>query len=185
MKNQFEPIIAEIISNIEKALCGRNYKLEINDINEPDRIAVNLELPLIPEGGTQIKPFELIVNKDGFIIFDYNIDAKFCISEERGCIVANAINETMEEAMIKCIYNSAAKEFITYIMVTDSNHLVQAINRLINMIEFTIILTKYMKGDETKDTLAFECLYSLGSFAEESIFDDYVYMMKSDDSKST
>lgn len=173
MKNRFNNHISSIASCLKSALQGKEIVMTIADSEDPDQTIVTVELPLKPEDGIQINPIDLIVNADGSISFEYVINAGFSTSEEKGCIVANAINDAMSNAPIKCIYHITAREFVIISTINNSNQLIQTTNRLLSILEFIIISTNYLEGDDSNKDYDFDCIFSVGDYANDSLFENY------------
>ena len=171
MNNHLENTISLVTTSLKSALKGRDFCVSTRESDNHNQMIITVILPLKPEDGVQIKPIDLLLNLDGSISFRYALDANFCVSKGRGCIVANAINEAMDNAPIKCIY--AANEFHIFSAINSSKQLVRALNRLLSVIEFSIIMTDYMSGDDDNKGCDFDCVFSIGNYANDSIFEDY------------
>ena len=172
MNDCIENIISSVTSSLKSALQGRNFAIAIEDTDDPNQMVLTVNLPLKPEDGEQIYPIDLIINTDGSVSFEYTLIAKFCISEERGAIVANTINEAMADVPIKCVYCDSTNEFSIF-SISSTKQLIQAINRLLSILEFIIILTDYMKGDVSNKGRDFDCIFSVGDYANEAAFENY------------
>ena len=135
---------------------------------------LQLSLPLCPEGADKINVLE-IVFKDNYLTFEYFESAPYCISNERGCIAANAINESTNELPIVCTYQQYGKGFSIVSKFQKPEAIVSAINSLICVLDYISILSKYMKGDDSSNgsDMAFEALAASCGYISETQFEDY------------
>ena len=172
MDNCIENLEFSVTSCLKSALQGRDFVMAIEDTEDSDQIVLTVDLPLKPEDGGRIDPIKLTINVDGSISFEYTLIAKFCISQERGVIAANTINEAMFDVPMKCVYCDLTNEFSIF-SISSTKHLIQAINRLLSILEFLIILQDFMRGDDSNKDSAFDCIFSVGDYANKTTFEDF------------
>lgn len=135
---------------------------------------LQLSLPLCPEGGDRINTIE-IVFKDNYLTFEYFESAPYCISNERGCIAANAINESTNELPIVCTYQQYGKRFSIVSKFQNPEAIVSAINSLLCVLDYISILSKYMRGDDSRNgsDMAFEAITASCGYINKTQFEDY------------
>lgn len=157
------------------ALPDSAFEIHINQTNGvfPETY-LQLILPLCPEDAEKIGPIE-IVFKDDYLAFEYFEQAPFCISNERGCIAANAINECTNELPIVCTYQQYAKSFSIISKFQEPESIVRAVNSLLCVLEYISILSKYMKGDDSRNgsDMAFEAIAASCGYINKTQFEDY------------
>lgn len=134
---------------------------------------LQLSLPLCPEGAERINTIEIVL-KNNYLTFEYFEAAPYCISNERGCIAANAINESTNALPIVCTYQQYAKGFSIVSKFENPKIIVNAINSLLCVLDYISILSKYMRGDDSHNgsDMAFEALAASCGYISETQFED-------------
>ena len=173
MNDCIENLISSVTSSLKSALQGRDFAIATEDTDDPNQtVVLTADLPLKPEDGGRIDPIKLTINVDGSISFEYTLITKFCISQERGAIAANTINEAMFDVPMKCVYCDSTNEFSIF-SISSTKNLIQGVNRLLSVLEFIIILTDYMRGDDSNNGRDFDCIFSVGDYAKETAFEEF------------
>ena len=167
-------IINAIRKAVSKALGAKPYELRLckTEGGMPVKY-IQLHLPLKPENGTSsIQPIEIALESN--LSFSYT-QSVVCVSPERGYTVANAINDTMRDLPIKCIYVPYGNYFEIMAVFQTPDAIIALINGLLCCHEFLIVLSDYMDGTatENEENLDFETLAASGGYVNHKIFEDY------------
>ena len=166
--------VSAVRSAVSKAINAKPFEMDLclSDGCLPVKY-VQLRLPLKPENGTSvIQPVDIEIESNFSFSYAQNVE---CISPERGYAVANAINDTMRDLPIKCIYVQHGNYFEIIATFQDPALIVALINALLCCLEYLIILSDYMDGTatESEEDIDFETLAASGGYVNYEIFEDY------------
>lgn len=161
-------------SAVSKALNSKPFETDLclSDGCLPVKY-VQLRLPLKPENGTSIiQPVDVEIESNFSFSYAQNVE---CISPERGYAVANAINDTMRDLPIKCIYVQYGNYFEIIAAFQSPELIVPLINGLLCCLDYLTVLSDYMNGTatESEEDMAFETLAASGGYVNYEIFEDY------------
>lgn len=167
-------IINAIRKAVSKALGAKPYELRLCETEGGMPVKyIQLHLSLKPENGTSsIQPIEIAFESN--LSFSYT-QGVVCVSPERGYAVVNAINDTMRDLPIKCIYVPYGNYIEIMATFQSPDLIVSLINALLCCLEFLNILSDYMDGTatENEENLDFETLAASGGYVNHEIFEDY------------
>ncbi len=166
----------ELISEaLSSALKGKTFEITVEETGgiQPDKY-IKIELPVCPESGNLITPIDLELKSNGFA-FDYFYDTPNCISNERGCIASNLINECTCELPISCYYSQNEKGFSITSTFQKPESIISSVNSLLCCLEYIDILSRYLQGDDSRNgsEMAFEAVITSCGYINYAEFEDY------------
>lgn len=148
------PLKKQVIDKFKEAVGEYQYK--IYSYNNESHFTFNCNLPLQTISGKKVE--EIVFDLDSSQVFSieylYNINTTI----DRGCIVANAVNEVLQATQVRVFYWENADAFAIKSTFNPEDS-IKTVNTIVEIIEALELFEEYLAGRETrKESRAFESL---------------------------
>lgn len=148
------PLKKQVIDKLKEAVGEYQYK--IYAYNDESHFTFNCNLPLQTVSAKKIE--EIVFDLDSSQLFSieylYNVDTTI----DRGCIVANAVNEMLQATAVRVLYWENANAFAIKSSFSPEDA-VKTVNTIVGIIEALEMFEAYLSGRETREeSRAFESL---------------------------
>ena len=137
-----------------------------------EEIYLLLDIPVRPADGEKISKLYVSMKANGGFYLEY-LKRTECISNERGCIAANEINSNMVRLPVKSIYSENEEGFYISSVFYNPKDIIEAINTVLLVLEYLIILESFLKGTATDVEIeqAFDAIVAGGDHISHKIED--------------